>query len=374
MKCLVFTTNIYGHFVEYIHHLCVAAAETNDRQLYIYVPSTFLEKKELLSWPDTKKIHFDYYEEAEVDTGNYFRDSYNAARILGKKTKEIRPDSILLLAMMQVMPFVVFFVPWRIKVSGIIYNIYLYKWKKESFVRKVEDAVKYLLFSKCPLFGSVFILNDSVSAKILNRIWRTDRFIYLPDPCPNLISEKLQNIRSVLNIPEGKKVFLHFGSLTRRKGTLNVFDIISGLSEEIQKNTCFVFAGRIWDDLRDDFYQKYELLKDKTQIIVYDQFCTYEFFGSLCKSSDFIVLPYMNTSNSSGIISYGSLFGVPVIVPANGMVPKLVRKYKMGIVVKGDFVEEMVDIMPMLLKSTIISSDMYVKCHTIDEFSKVILS
>lgn len=373
MKHLFFSTNIYGHFVEYIHHICVAADGDKDKDIYIVVPSTFIEKKELLLWPDSNNIHFEYFEESTVDTGHFFLDSYNAARILGKKVRAIRPDSVFLLAIMQVMPFVVFFVPWTIKVSGIIYSIYLYKWKSESWKKKIEDVVKYILFSKCPIFKSIYILNDSASAAILNKIWSTQKFCYLSDPCPELNNIKLIDIQSQLQIDNNKKVFLHFGSLTKRKGTLMIFDLISRLSDEVLEKTCFIFAGKVWDDIKQDFYQQYDLLKSKTQIVVFDQFCTYDFLGSLCKSSDYIILPYMNTSNSSGVISYGALFNVPIIVPEHGMVPKLIKKFKMGVVVKGSFINQMVSLMPLFLNSNLKCSNSYYNNHKVQDFVDVIM-
>ena len=374
MKCLVFTTNIYGHFVEYIHHLCEGAVKDPKRELYVYVPSTFVEKKKLLQWPDSKNIHFDYFEETDVDRGGNLNKAYCAARLLGKKAKEIRPDTVFLLAVMQVMPFVFFFVPKGIKISGIVYNIYLYKWKTNTFVRRLEDSLKYFLFSFLSKFDTIYILNDSVSVQILNKIWHTGKFCYLPDPYPQLNFNKITDIRGKIGISKDEKLFLHFGSLTKRKGSLMVLDIISRLPEDVLKKTCFVFAGRIWEDLDKEFYQRYELLKKRAHIIVFDKFCTYEFFGNLCKSCDYIILPYMNTSNSSGIISYGAQFRVPVIVPANGLVPKLVRRYKMGKVIKGDFVDEMVKEIPSLLESNICYSDSYLNGRSVADFSNVILS
>lgn len=374
MKCLIFTTNIYGHFVEYIHHLCEAVAGNPDKELYVYVPSTFLEKKDLLSWSKSDNIHFDFFEESDVDKGGNLKKAFCAARVLGKKAKEIRPDSIFLLSIMQVMPFVTLFIPKGTKLSGIVYNIYLYKWKNNTIVRKIEDLMKYFIFSRCHKFRKVYILNDLASSQILNKIWHTEKFCYLPDPYPQLNLSKVADIRSEIGVSEAETLFLHFGSLTKRKGSMMVLDIISHLPEDILKKTCFVFAGKIWEDLDKEFYQKYELLKKQAHIIVFDQFCSYEFFGSLCKSSDYVILPYMNTSNSSGIISYGAQFKVPVIVPANGLVPKLVKKYKMGKVVNGNFVEEMIKVIPHLIESDIESSSVYLNGRSVSDFASTILT
>ena len=373
MKYLVFVTNIHGHFMEYIHHIAVKLASSNDDELFIAVPDIIKEKRELFKWPDVPNIHWVYFDEKKVRTGKVFRDAFYSARELSSICKKNKPDQVILLLLFATMPFLPFMLPKGCKVSGIIYNIYLYRWQREKLIMKIQDVIKYFMISKMKVFNKVFILNDAASALKLNKIWKTDKFTYLVDPYVPLEKEKIFNCREKLGISPDKIVFLHIGSITRRKGVLYLFDIISKMPQEARDKSCFVFAGKIWGDVKDDFYSQYEKLNDNIQMIVFDEFCPYEFFGQLCYSSDYVVLPYMNTCSSSGIIAYASQFKTPVIVPDGGMVPKLVRKHRIGKTVKGNFVTTFIKELPYYFSKELKGSDIYLKEHTIEIFSNQIL-
>ena len=109
---------------------------------------------------------------------------------------------------------------------------------------------------------------------------------------------------------------------------------MGALSKDELKGKSFIFAGKVYDDIRDEFYQKYRNLQDKVQILCFDEFCEYSFLGSLCLSSNFILLPYSNTSQSSGVIGYASQFQIPVVVAKQGLLGKLVKRYKLGVLLE----------------------------------------
>ena len=374
MRYLVFVTNIHGHFMEYIHHIAIKVAESSKDELYIAVPDSIKENQNLLSWPENTNIHWVYFEENKVITGKVLRDSYYSARELSRICRLIKPEQVILLLLFATMPFLPFMLPKGCKVSGIIYNIYLYRWKRQGILMKIQDFIKYFMLSRMSVFNKVFILNDSVSASRLNKIWKTEKFTYLVDPYVPIDKAKITDGRKKMGISPDKTVFLHFGSITRRKGVLYIYEIISKLKKEDRNKCCFIFAGKIWEDVKDDFYKQYKALKDVVQIVVYDEFCPYDFFGQLCLSSDYVVLPYMNTCSSSGIIAYASQFLTPVIVPEGGLVPKLVKKYHMGKTIKGNFVESFLKELPVFFSGQIKGSDQYLQEHTIDIFSSQILA
>lgn len=373
MRYLAFVTNIHGHFMEYIHHIAMSIAKSAVDELYIVVPETIKEKQNLFQWPDTANIHWVYFEEKRLKTGRPLRDAYYSSKELSRICREVKPQQIILLLLFATMPFLPFMMPRGCKISGIIYNIYLYRWRRQGILMKFQDVIKYFMLSRMKVFNKVFILNDATSTAMLNKIWHTDKFTYLIDPYLPLDKDKITDCRKELGISTDKTVFSHIGSITRRKGTLYIFDIITKMKQSDRDKSCFVFAGRIWGDVREDFYRQYATLRDTVQIIVKDEFCPYEFFGQLCMSSDYIVLPYMNTCNSSGIIAYAAQFSTPVIVPAGGMVPKLVRRYHIGKVIGGDFTESFISELPAFYSKQINGSDQYLREHTIEEFTAQIL-
>ncbi len=369
MKYLIYTTNAHGHNMEYIHHISEYFANNrrND-ELIIAAPKIIKDRADLVSWTESKNISWYYFDDSGLRTGAFMKDAYNSSKLLGNICKQRTPDEVILLHFMAQMPFLLFFLPKGIRVSGIVYNIYLYRWERDKLLKKIQDTAKYYIFSKASIIKKVYILNDRGAVRILNKIWKTNKFVFLADPFVPIDAHKIENLSIQLDISKEKTVFLHMGSITRRKGVLYIFDIISKLSSDELSKSCFIFAGKIWEDVKSDFYMQYERWKNSVQIFVFDEFCSYEFFGKLCKSADYIVLPYMNTCSSSGTIAYGAQFHTPVIVPEGGMVPKLVKRYRMGIVIKGDFVNSFVSCYTSLLNKMVSSSNLYMKTHSVDNF------
>lgn len=118
------------------------------------------------------------------------------------------------------------------------------------------DVVKYIILSKFKCFKAVYILNDRLSCKLLNRIYSTDKFKCLPDPFVPITYKGIDKIyRSMLGINKSEAVYLHIGDMRRRKGTLEILDSIKYLDHNVSVNTCFIFAGRISDEIKSDFYK-----------------------------------------------------------------------------------------------------------------------
>ena len=177
---------------------------------------------------------------------------------------------------------------------------------------------------------TVFILNDKSAAACLNRLYKTTKFQYISDPF-NTINYSGNNIRQALGIPSDNKVFLHFGGLQERKGTLDIMNAIYLLTEDERKRVTFIFAGKIYNNIKKQFYEKYEELKVKCNILVFDRYCDVSFLYDLVCSTDFIIIPYHVTAQSSGLLGFVPIFEKPVIGPSDGLIGKLIRRYKLGL-------------------------------------------
>ena len=193
--------------------------------------------------------------------------------------------------------------------------------------------MRYSIFVNNKSVERILVLNDQYAVDQLNNIYSTDKFCFLPDPVPNIDMSKVKNIRCELGINPEDNVYLHFGGLDSRKGTLEILDAIALMSEEELEGKVFVFAGRVYKSIHDDFYERYERLKDKVKILVFDEFCDYVFLNNLCYSCDCILIPYKNPNQSSGVIGYASLFQKPVIGPSQGLLGRLIKEYKLGVTI-----------------------------------------
>lgn len=367
MKYLVVTSNTQGHFMEYLHHIAVHF-DYFHHELYMGVSDSMQGRLSLLQWPDERNLHWLFIDEKKVRTHHPIIDSYQLTRETAKLCRNVEPDHILFLELMSVMPFGLYLLPRNVKISGILYNIYLYSWKRDGVLKKALNALKMIFMVKSHALQRAFILNDKVAPILMNRIWHTKKFHFLTDPYVAFGYGGFTDIRRQYHISSSKTLFIHLGNLSLRKGTLTIFDIIADMSDSLRQQSCFIIAGKVEAEIIDDFYSLYKQWNEKVQLLIFDQFCSYEFFCALCKAGDYMVLPYKETCCSSGLIAYAAQFNTPVIIPAGGMVPKLVRRYRIGIVLNGDFVKSFIDALPGLIDGEVKNTNDYIREHTIEKF------
>lgn len=373
MKTLFFETCLTGHRLEYLHHIYMGACDRKDEAFIFVVPEHFKDKKANLVWPESENIHFRFIpdnEAIEVESEkNLIKSSYLHTRLLRKYANEEQPDRILLISLINYMPWLAFLQLKSQSIRGIIYKIYLY----DEFhgVRKLINNAIYNLFAHRRTMDKAFILNDASSAKRLNEIYHTSNFQFLPDPVPTIDRKDVKNIREELGVKPSDKMYLHFGGLTGRKGTLVILEAIAMMSAADLEGKFFVFAGSVYDDIRDRFYALRDSLSEKARIIVYDEFCPYGLINNLCESCDAILIPYLTTGQSSGVIGYASFFNKPVIGPSDGLIGSLINEYNMGMqleTVSADSIKGAIcDDLPVH------SHDYYMK-HNVKDFISALLS
>ena len=326
MKTLIFEPNLNGHHLEYLHHIYSRASVEHENQFIFAVPESFHNLRDKFDWNKAENIYFIYLSENKLQ--NKLKTNIELLKIILKH----QPENTFLISLIWYMPFIVFLLFLGTKISGIIYNIYLYEWKYSNWKTKVKNTILYTLLSKCPNISNLFILNDSSSVCVLNKIWKTRRFKYLPDPFVSINTNKSHFLRRELGIGNNKTIFLHFGAMSARKGTLQIFNMIENTNVHTLENICVIFAGKVGKDIKEQFYNKYNLLKDKVKIIIDDEFIDYERIGSYLLTCDYVLLPYTYTSLSSGVIGYCAQFNKPAIGPNRGLLGKLIRKNRLGLV------------------------------------------
>lgn len=336
MRKMLFETMLSGHRMEYIHHIYMGMIEHPSDEYVIVVPKEFEEKKGLYDWPKVDNICFKFIEEENAsanDDNGLLKESFSKTKLLRKYVLQEQPESVFLISLMAYIPFLPLLIPKSVNVSGILYKIYLYRWSKSSWKTKIGDVLKFLLISGRNCIKTVFVLNDAPSAQVFNKLYHTKKFRYITDPY-NVLHYKPINLRDELAIPKNNNVFLHFGGLSRRKGTLVILEAIKLMNEEVRKTCTFIFAGRVYSPIHDEFYSHIKELTTNCNIIVFDEFVSNERLADLCVTCDFILAPYSNTIQSSGVLGHAANYERPVIGPANGLVGKLIRRNQLGIAMK----------------------------------------
>jgi len=355
MKTIIFDTAVMGHHLEYIHHLYDSARRKIDERFLIVVPERFLDLKSRFEWVNAPNIEFAFLTDEEVkkcSSKGYFQSAFHKSRILRKYVLGFHADNVFLITLVHFLPFLPLMLPADTRISGIIYRIFVYEWKNLPFFKKIKDVLETFIMVHSDKIKFLFLLNDNSAVCYYNKVYKTDKFRFLPDPIvTSLYTPK--NIRHKYNIGNDKKVFFHFGVMNHRKGSLMILEAIELLSVEELKGMAFIFAGKIDKDIHDEFYLKYDELLYKATIIIIEGFCSYELLTDLCYSSDCVLTPYSNSSFSSGVLGYAASLNKPVIGPENGLLGKLIKRNCLGLT--------LVDMTPYFLANQLKNIDLYRK-------------
>lgn len=375
MTILVFSPEDTGHHMEYLHHIYAHVCPLCPKAEFVFVvPFSFKEKAKQLVWESRTNVRFDFLSEEECKSyrgRNGAWVSFVWARLLRSRIKRYRANYVYAQHLMKMLPAAGFVFPKGVKLSGIIYKIYLYEWQKGGLVSRTLDVLKYLLLTKTRTISKILILNDSASVCYLNRLWHTDRFVFLPDPFVSIRRQQNIDLRLKYGLNKSDLVLSHFGSLSLRKGTMSIVAAIIKSTEVELKDRCFIFAGKVGRDIRDSFYKELGPVNN-LRVIVEDDFCSYDYLYALCSISDVILMPYKETAQSSGLIGYASQFGVPVIAPKTGFIGKLVRRYRLGLTIPNtspDSLREAFNQVRTLPRPT----KRYCEDHTVQLFANVLI-
>lgn len=333
MTTLIIENTLSGHRLEYLNYLYKGAIHREKEKYIFAVPKNeWLRIKDNCDWPSSHNVSWIMLDDKEcerVSHGGMLKKSYILSKFIKTIAIKERVDKVLLISLASTIPFLPIILPRKTKLSGIIYKIYLRSKRKKS--QAVIDWMRYKVMSRSQSVEKVYILNDPRSSVRLNRIFNTNRFVSLADPVPCCDNSKIQDLRGEMQLSKEDIVFLHFGAMDLRKGTLEILAAINLLSDDELIGKSFIFAGKVNSNIKDRFYQLVESAVTRgAKVIVKDEFCSYALLFSLCKTSDCIVIPYHLTDLSSGALGYAAVFRKPVIGPSSGLIGELICDNNLG--------------------------------------------
>jgi glycosyltransferase involved in cell wall biosynthesis len=374
---LIFDPDISGHHREYINHLYLGAGKKVDEKFVFAVHPELKDVNGHLNWPSFPNVVIDYLDKKQIVSlnGCILKSSYTRSKLLNQYVCRHNPSNVFLDSIISYLPFIVIVLDHNIKVSGIVFNIFTRSYKNHGCLRRILDYWKYSIFSRCRLFDRIFLLNDSPSARLLCKKFGSPKFHYLPDPV-NIISGTINHLPEEYDRPVGKKVFLHFGALSERKGTVDILRSLELINDSLLDKACFVFAGMINDDIRSEFIRLTEELSKKVHIIVYKGYSSYELLGSLCSGADYLLLPYRSGSNSSGLLGYSAQYNLPVIAASHGLLGYLINKYKLGYSYNLKELKNLSEALRIHIKEPVVQIDgsYYLVANSIRNFQETVLN
>ena len=320
-------------------------------------------------WPKVPNVSFEYMDEAFLSglkEACEIKRIWETTHLIRFYSKKHNVSSVFLISLISYVFFLPFLLPKGVKVSGIIYNIYLYSWNSLSYSKRIRHILLHLFLTRINIFEKIFVLNDSSAACYFNRLYHSNKYYYTPDPIVEISAELVQNDCSYA-FPTDKVLFLQCGLQTRRKKPLDLLKAIN--SYHMISNSIFVFAGKISEEIRDEFYSLYENNHNKDSIYLIDKHLSYNEMAALMKSCDFLFVLYDNNSQSSGFIGHAASNGIPVIARKDGLIGKLVRKYKLGLLIDDTNSERLCEIIEQAKGTKMIVPERYRLSHTVELFT-----
>lgn len=354
--------NFGGHFLEYLSHIYDYARFDKDNE-YFFVLSPDYEGR----FTSCRHINIEIVSNCELrlynQANSIFLRDYFENRLLSKLVKRVKPTDVIHITLIDIQRFLPFFTVKGVRYTGIIYYIYLYKWHELPCLRKLQEVLMHKMLCKNKNITNIYVCNDMLASKILNRVLNTEKFKYIPDP---FVPISLNDSTSVLDVKEckDKTLYVHFGALCERKGTLEILRAISLLSYDVRKKVAFVFAGRVDETIKKIFYELVERHKHETTIIVKDEFCSFEILGQLCQHADYLLIPYKNAYQSSGVFGYASQFDTPVIALGKNLHRRLIRQYHLGYAIPSTSASAIAEFVSHAPTHPVHVSKKYVQDHT----------
>lgn len=179
MTTLIFDSEISGHHLEYIHHLYNAAVIDSKNQYVFIVNNKFDSVKDQLMWKKTENIKIIPLrndEQKKCINKNLLLACWYKSLLIKRYVKVFNIDQIWLIMFMQLMPFLTLLIKNKVKISGILYRIYLYEKGEMTRIRLLFEFVRYKLFVINSSVKNIFVLNDKLGTEILNEKSLVSRF------------------------------------------------------------------------------------------------------------------------------------------------------------------------------------------------------
>lgn len=333
-KILVFDPDISGHHLEYLWHLYTYLQKEEQMEAIFVLHPKFREKNRFFPMPEKPAIRFVYLEESQhrpIDIFWSWKSAYLKCKMLNRYIKRYQPDYTVLITLFSFFPFIPL-LAGKSRIRGVVYSIYLRN--TLSFTSRLMHRCFFYEMAHKTNLDKVFLLNDAASADRINALYHSRKFLPLPDPflapAEPEAKETEDRIRPEEFDATVTKRYIHFGSMSRRKGTLAVLDAFLAYQGPVKIS--LLLLGKVGSEIREDFDRKIALLKQQAQIelFVKDTFCSYAAIGSAMPYCDYILMPYTHTSQSSGMLGYAAFYNKPVIGPRQGLIGELIDRYMLG--------------------------------------------
>lgn len=357
MKIVIFEPNITGHRQEYVNHLIdyLCEEKLGDQYIFILHPDFEYDKK----IPSNQGFiiqNISKLEHSSISVGNILNRSIRYYRLADKYAIEFGVNHLFFMSLIDVQFALGLYKP-RYSVSGILYRVFLMQ-EPKSLRQKATWVLKFLqtwFFLRRKFVHEALILNDQQAVSYLNKSFSTDKFHVLLDPIPDWTEEPGCSIRSEFNIVEDRKILLHPGSLSERKGTIKILKAIDFIPDEVLSTFVLLIVGKPEPALESEISEQINIsrkAKPIAKIIYHPEFISNSLMQSCFEQCDAILAPYSNqVLNYSGIIGHAFSVGKPVLSIKYGFLGRIIDEYGFGVLIGSTTPEEIAKGILLLLNT-----------------------
>ncbi|MCK9404728.1 MAG: glycosyltransferase [Chitinophagaceae bacterium] len=346
MTTLFFEPHITGHRQEYLNHLIDYILDVKPPGEFIFIVHPDFEVLAgLRTNPQLVTYNISTAEHQSLERGNIISRSIRYYRLADKYAKKLSATHLCFMSLIDVQFALGIFRP-TYNVSGILFRAFS-RLKEGSLRKRMTRFRKFLqtwFFIRRKFIRQVFILNDQDSVDFLNRTYKTNKFQMLPDPIPDWKADPDFSVRLHFGIDSDQKILLHPGSLSERKGTLEILESLCYLSDEVLSKFVLFLLGEPETGMENRISEKLKKVgkeKPNARIIYHNEFVPNSILQSYFNQCDAILTPYSaNDLTYSGIVGHALAAGKPVLCIKNGLLGKIIEEYGMGIMLNSNSPQE----------------------------------
>lgn len=375
MKFLIFEPQSTGHHFEYVKHELDYAIGSKDSFVFVLANGFRDKLHDFYDKPLTDNItlYFLTDEESEfVRIPSIMTRSRKLSGLLRNYYLKIMPDKIILNELVSLIPFLSLYLRKRNLVRGIVYKIPRRR-NLNSLLGRLKDEILFRMIAYSRTIETIWLLNDNESVNFYNNLYKSLKFKTLADPIyvTSSLNSKILDKYNDIN----KIILFHGGGMGERKGTLDIINALKCIPEVRLNDFILILGGRLSNMTeRQKVNEFIDLYRDKMAIEYSDSFIPFDDLCSYIQVADYILIPYKNVEQSSGILGYSAYYNKKVIGPNEGLLGHLITKYNLGYTLSSSGPDGLVEIFNKIDKpdcSKPIDTE-YVDMNSIGNFVKTL--
>lgn len=329
---------ITGHHTIFLKYVFDYINDKNDNVKYYFIINEKIRSNFVIKNPNIELCLINNDDIEKLFNENTIKYSLNITMFLIKKSKQFNVSDILIMDMNIYQFGLIFSNLNGLRIRGIIFSQYFRQEiiSKKDYFRYFKRKLLIDFLIKKKSIKRIYFLNDTKGVVEENNKLKTNKFFNIPDPVNLFDIEKIINIKTKENIPKHHKIFLHYGSMDVRKGSLLILKSLLLLPEKEYDKFTIIFAGiSSKNDINDSIDSSIKELKSKgVNFIHYNQFMNKQMTESLFECADYCLCPYTSVEASSGSVGLSIVSNTKIIGPNIGLLGEIIKESGLGIVLK----------------------------------------